>query len=110
MELTFVYHPVCMTYSSVVAQNILGEMCLFDTDFASSVGDQTLFGTDFPEGCCAARRVLQVFGNSERHPFNMVIHFNCYNCICSEFPEYHVLILLVKANWIKIGSGFASGA
>lgn len=99
-----------MTYSSVVAQNILGETCLFDTDFASSVGDQTLFGTDFPEGCCAARRVLQVFGNSERHPFNMVIHFNCYNCICSEFPEYHVLILLVKANWIKIGSGFASGA
>lgn len=82
---------------------------MFGIDFASSVGDQTLFGTDFSEGCCAARRVLRVFGNSKMHPFNMVIHFNCYNCIWSEFPEYCVLISLVKANWIKIGSGFASG-
>lgn len=33
---------------------------MFGTDFASSVGDQTLFGTDFSKGCCAARRVLRV--------------------------------------------------
>lgn len=31
MELSFVYHPVCMIYSAIVAQKILGETRLMQT-------------------------------------------------------------------------------
>ena len=67
---------------------------MLDIDFASSVGDH------FPDDCFTARQAFWMFSNSRMklHSFNMVIHFNCYSCIYSKFPKYHVLISLLESN------------
>lgn len=44
MKLWFVYHPICVIYSSIVkVYKMFWEKQMFDIDFVSSIGDQTLF-------------------------------------------------------------------
>lgn len=78
------------------------EKQMFDIDFASSIGRPNFVLKRLLDDCFTARQAFWLFSNSKMklHSFNMIIHFNCYNCIYSKFPKYHVLISLLKAIWI----------